>query len=151
MSPQCLATTKKSFLWLIQDAFPASPEAENKLKVTNEPLKHRYLDFNQLAFCDGQEAENEFKVTCESLMLSRLHPSHILGWSRGRKWVLSAWRPLETLLSGHHQSRILGMSRGRKWLLCAIRPLESYLYRLEIAAFSVGQEVENDFKVTSDN
>ena len=32
----------------------------------------------------------------------RLHPSGILGWSRGRKWVPKAWRPLETSPSRHH-------------------------------------------------
>jgi len=44
--------------------------------------------------------------------LSRLHPSRILGWSRGRKWVLSALRPFGTSLSRPNQSRILGLSRG---------------------------------------
>ena len=35
-------------------------------------------------------------------------PKSHFGWSRGRKWVPSAWRPLETSLSRQHQSRILG-------------------------------------------
>ena len=43
------------------------------------------------------------------------------------------------------------MSRGRKWLLSAILPIESSLYRLKKVALSVGQEAENDFKVTFDN
>jgi len=36
--------------------------AENEFQVTYEPLKHRVLDFTQVAFWDGQEEENEFLV-----------------------------------------------------------------------------------------
>ena len=42
--------------------------------------------------------------------LSRLHKSPFLNWSRGRKWVPSAFRPLDTSLSRPQQSRILGRS-----------------------------------------
>jgi len=31
--------------------------------VTCEPLKHRFLDFTQVAFWAGQEEENEFPET----------------------------------------------------------------------------------------
>ena len=41
--------------------------AENEFKVTYEPLKHRFLDFTQVALCAGPVAENEFKVTYEPL------------------------------------------------------------------------------------
>ena len=54
-------------------------------------------------------------------------------------------------MSYPHQNRILGLSRGWKWLLSAILPIESSLYWLKEVALSVGQEVENDFKVTFDN
>jgi len=63
----------------------------------------------------------------------------------------SACRPLETSLSRPNLSQILRFSRGRKSLLSTIRPLESSLYRLKKDEFSVGQEAENDFKVTIDN
>jgi len=42
-------------------------EAENEIKVTCEPLKHRLLDLNQVAFWDGPEAQNEFKEVCGKL------------------------------------------------------------------------------------
>ena len=81
--------------------------------------------------------------------LSQLHPSPILGWSRGRKWVRRAWRPFETSLSRQYQNRILGFSRGWKWLLSAIRTPESRLYQLEKVTFLVDQDADNYFKVTS--
>ena len=42
-------------------------EAENEIKVTCEPLKHRFLDLNQVAFWDGPEAENVLKELCGDL------------------------------------------------------------------------------------
>jgi len=40
---------------------------QNEFKVTYEPLKHRFLDFNQVAFWDGQEEENEFPLPGDHL------------------------------------------------------------------------------------
>ena len=58
---------------------------------------------------------------------------------------------LKTSFYRLHPSRILGFSRGRKWLLSTIRPLESSLYPLEKVEFSAGEEAENDFKVPFDH
>ena len=115
-------------------------------------LNHIFFDFVQIAFWASVRAENGFAVPCNHKKVAFwLHPSRNLGWTRGRKWVPSAKRPLKTSISRPHQSRILGLSRGRKWLLSVIRPLESSLYRLKKVVFSVGQEAENSCIVTFDN
>jgi len=41
-------------------AFSASPEAENKLRMPFQTLKHRFFELTQVAFWAGQEEENEF-------------------------------------------------------------------------------------------
>ena len=82
--------------------------------------------------------------------LSRLHTSSILGWSRGRKFVPSAWRTL--------QHRFLDLTKVEFWVC---QEAESDFYvpfdhlnrsftDLKKVMFSVRQELENDFKVTFD-
>jgi len=45
---------------ITQVALCAGPEADNKMKLACEPLKHRFLDHSKVAFWDYQEAENDF-------------------------------------------------------------------------------------------
>ena len=87
MNSQCLATTSiVVFFDFTQVAFNAGAGADNNLYMPCKHLKYRYLELSVVAFCDGQHAENEFKVhTTLETLLSRIHPSRILGWSRGRK------------------------------------------------------------------
>ena len=62
-----------------------------------------------------------------------IQPSRILGWSRGRKWVESVMRTLETSLFRPHPNRILGWSRGWKWVRSAWRQLETSLYQPHVS------------------
>jgi len=50
-----------------QVAFSDGQEAENNFKVTCDPLKLRFLDFNQVALRACQEEENELKVPGDHL------------------------------------------------------------------------------------
>ena len=104
--------------------------------------------------------------------LFRIYPFRILGWWRGKRWVPSDWRPLETLFSRHHQrlvkrqkmtfkchlplesslyqlekSRIFCWSRSKKWLESYIWQLESSLLRLYQIAFSASPEAENKWRM----
>jgi len=65
-----------------------------------ETLEYRFFDLTQVAFWDGQEAENELKVTSEPLKHRFSTSNRILGRSRGRKCVQSAMRALETSHNG---------------------------------------------------
>jgi len=42
-----------------------------------EPLKHPFIDLNQVAFRDGQEAENELKVSRDPLKYRFLEFSQV--------------------------------------------------------------------------
>ena len=70
----------------------------SKCHSTTETSLYR---LQKVAFWAHQVAENEFKVPFDHLKktLSRTHPNCILGWSRGRKCVRSAWRQHETSFS----------------------------------------------------
>ena len=106
---------KHRYLDLTQVAFWAGQEAENEFKVKCEPLKYRFVELTQVAFflLKRQEMSSKCLETIET-SLSLSHPSRILGWSRGRNWVYSAWRQLQRSLSRSHPSCILGWSRGQK-------------------------------------
>ena len=51
-------------------------------------------------------------------------------WSTGRKWPLSATRPLESSLYRLEKSRIFGWTRNRKWLQSSIPSLETSFFQL---------------------
>jgi len=87
MSSPCLGTTRKfDLLNSRKSYFVLFQRPRNWLNMPYGSLKQRFLDLNKVAFRDGQEAVNEFKVTWKlETSLSRLLPSRILSWSRGRK------------------------------------------------------------------
>jgi len=66
----------------------------NEFKVQCEPLKHRFLDFTQVAFWAEQEAENEFALPVEQLELRLLDLTQVTR-SMGRKCVQSGWERLK--------------------------------------------------------
>ena len=86
-----------------------------------DPLKHRFLNFTQVRFWVGQEEGNEFGGPGDHLKHRFLDRTKIEFW---------AFQEDENDLS-------------------AIRTPESRLYQIEKVTFSVGQDADNDFKVTS--
>ena len=160
MNFKCHSTTGIVALSNWKVTFSVGQEAENDFKVTLDNLNHRYFKIIQIAFSAIPETEIKLKSHASSwnIFLST-SPSRNLGWSRGRKWVQSVTRPLETSLSRLHHSRILGIfkiqkmtfkchstiwivalstwkshifswSRSRKWLQTDIRQFESSICRL---------------------
>ena len=97
----------------------------------------------------------------------RLHPRRILGFSRGRKWIVALstckmsifgrpkgrnwlqstiW-PLESSLFRHTRNRILCWSRRRKWL--PFGHMNRRFFELTQIAFWASQDAENEFAVHS--
>ena len=121
---------------------------KNKWKVQFYHLKHRFLDFNQFANWADQEAKNEFKAAFNSeTTLYQLHPSRILGWSRGRKWYRNAYRTLETSLSQSHPCRILCSSCDRKWVQSDMPAHGSSLSRPHPSHILLSSRAEIEFLV----
>ena len=84
-------------------------------------------------------------LTALETSTSRPQRSRILGWSRGRKCVQSDMRTLETSLSRLHPSCILGWSRRKKWVPGVYRRFDTSLSRPHKVEFWACQEAENDF------
>ena len=83
------------------------------------------------------------------MKLTRSHPWRILGWSRGRKWDHSAWRPLGSSLSRPHPRVIVSWSKERKWVPC--EPLKLPFLDLTKFALSSSQEADNEIKKPFDH
>jgi len=131
ISSHYLATTRKvAFFTSPKSHFTLvqMPKINWKSHMSPWKLSFRHQQSRILGWSRGRKWVQSDMRDLET-SLSRLHPSRILGWSRGKKWVLGAWWTLEKSISRLHQSWILGLSIGRIWLLIAIRPLESSLYR----------------------
>ena len=76
-------------------------------------MNHRLIEFNQLAFWIGQVSENDFEVPGDhlkhrSLDLTKSHFELV----KMPKMCQSDMGTNETLLSRQHPSHILGLSRG---------------------------------------
>ena len=78
---RCLTALEKSFFDLTHVAFWDGEEAENELKVSCDPLKHRFLVFTQVAFCVGQDEENEFPVPGDHLKHRFLDLTKVEFWA----------------------------------------------------------------------
>ena len=91
MTKKDIGQLDSSLFRLHQIAFSGSAEAQNKLGMPFETLKHCFFELTQVAFSDGQDAENKVKVTCDPLkhLFFDFTQVAFLGWSRGRKWVPS--------------------------------------------------------------
>ena len=66
--------------------------------------------------------------------------ARILGWSRDRKWVRSAWRQLETSFSWLESTRILGWSKAKKFFKVPWEHLKHRCIDFIQVAFWAGQE-----------
>ena len=122
--------------------------SKNYFKVTFDNLNHRFFAFIKLHFQLIQKPKIKLRMPSNPRnFLPRPHPSSSLGWSRGRKWVQSDMRPLETSLFRLYPSRILGWSRGRKWFLSDCDHLKHRLFDITKVEFWACQDSENDFEV----
>ena len=121
----------------------AGQEAENDIAVPGDHLKHRFINITELHFSWPRGGINS-KVPWEHLKHRFI--DFILGLSRDRKWLLSAFRPLETSPYRLEKSRNFGWSRSRKWLQSFIRSLHRFLDFAQVA-FWASQEAEIEFSV----
>jgi len=83
MSSQCLAITRKvAFLTLPESHFWLVLRAKIGLKVPCVLLKERFFELNKVAFRDCQEAENELKLTSEHMKHRFVDFTQVAFWAR---------------------------------------------------------------------